>query len=357
MALESRLLSAEWQRAVREFNGRLNAAGIAAGLRLPVEPHDPVLLPGSQVHLVIEGGAVRGGFILRPQSFFFSGVERRVTHYRLPLSEGLIDRRYAVLGPWMLRRALQIDPLLYALGMGGYDRPLPRMLAAMGWRLSSIPFYFRIVHGGSVLRGLRAVRQNPWRAALFNLAAWTGLGGTGLAAWQRFRTRRPLSEVAAKPVDDFNVWADEIWETSHRAYELTALRDAHTLRQLYPPGAARFLKLRVNSAGWAVMLDTSMRDDPYFGDLRVGTIVDSMAKPENAAAVIHAARRYLEQRGVDLIISNQAHPAWAAALKGDGFFEGPSNFLLGASKAFSEALGPKAELHLNRGDGDGPVNL
>jgi hypothetical protein len=104
-----------------------------------------------------------------------------------------------------------------------------------------------------------------------------------------------------------------------------------------------------------VMLDTAMRDNEYFGDLRVGTIADCLARPEDAGIVIHAARVYLERRGVDLIISNQGHPAWTGALRADGFFRGPSNFLFAASPALGAA--GISEYHINRGDGDGPVHL
>jgi hypothetical protein len=73
--------------------------------------------------------------------------------------------------------------------------------------------------------------------------------------------------------------------------------------------------------------------------------------------VIHAARTWLERRGVDLVISNQAHAAWRKALRDDGFFQGPSNFLCGVSKPLAELVRSIGETHLNRGDGDGPVHL
>jgi hypothetical protein len=158
-------------------------------------------------------------------------------------------------------------------------------------------------------------------------------------------------------VEDFGGWADEIWQAAHRAYGMTALRDRETLRNLYSPSSARFLRLKVGAEGWALVLDTAMQDDPYFGNLRVGTIADLMARPEDAAAVIHAARVYLQRRGVELIISNQGHAAWVKALRADGFLEGPSNFLFGASKALSEVAGPAPGWHVNRGDGDGLVHL
>jgi ferredoxin-NADP reductase len=73
--------------------------------------------------------------------------------------------------------------------------------------------------------------------------------------------------------------------------------------------------------------------------------------------VIHAARRHLEERGVDVIISNQSYAAWERALRTDGFFRGPSNFLLAASKELAALGVPAADMHINRGNGDGPVHL
>lgn len=353
MPIEIRPFSAEWRHAVREFNCRLNTAGVAPGLRLPEYPQAE-MLPGSESFLAVENSGVRGGYTLRPQQFSFGGEIRRVAHYRLPVSEGPIDKRYALVGSLLLRSALQKEPLLYALGMGGHQQPLPRMLQALGWNLSAIPFYFRVVHPARFLSKIRAARQNPFRAALLDLAAWTGAGWIGIHAAQRSRTR-PASTAAFKEAAEFGTWADEIWDASHRAYGTIAVRSSDVLQQLYPPSGARFLRFRIGLTGWAVVLDTAMQHDQYFGDLRVGTIVDCLAKPGDAATVIRAARTYLERRGVDLIISNQGHPAWSAALRADGFFRGPSNFLVGASPALC-AVGV-SEWHINRGDGDGPVHL
>jgi len=353
MPIEIRPFSAEWRQAVRQFNGRLDEANVAPGMRLPEDPQTE-MLPASESYLAVEEGVVRGGYTLRPQQFSFRGEIRPVAHYRLPVSEGPIDKRYALVGSLLLRSALQKEPLLYALGMGGFEQPLPRMLQAMGWGLSPVPFYFRVVHPARFLRKIRAARVSRWRAALMDFAASTGIGWLGIHATQRSRTRWG-GRVPRKEVGEFGAWADEIWEDSHRAYGMVAVRNSEVLQQLYPASSARFLRIQVGAAGWAVMLDTAMHDDPYFGDLRVGTIVDCLAKPVDAAKVIRSARIYLEQRGVDLIISNQGHPAWTEALRADGFFNGPTNFVFGASPALC-ALGV-ADRHINRGDGDGPVHL
>src|SRR5262249_55579009 len=131
-----------------------------------------------------------------------------------------------------------------------------------------------------------------------------------------------------------------------------------TLDALYPPDDARFLRVRT-AEGWAVLLDTQMQDHKQFGDMRVGAIVDCLAPPSAAGAVVRAATSLLEQRGVDLVISNQLHTAWSRALMDAGFRQGPSNFLLALSPDFAAAAGAAGdgEFHFNRGDGDGPIHL
>lgn len=352
MAIEIRPFSPEWRKAVGEFNSRLRSTGFA----LPEDP-DTEMLPGSSLYIAVEDSDVRGGYVLRPQTFSFRGEPRRVTHFRLPLSEGAVNKSYARVGPLLVCSALKAEPLLYALGMRGFDHPLPRLLGAMGWSVNSIPFYFRVAHPARFLRGIRAARETPWQAALMDLAAWTGAGWLGIRSLQWGRSLRSRRGIDWKEEDGFGNWADDVWRSAQAEYAMGAVRDARTLRELYPIGNKRFLRIRVNSHGWAVLLDTRMEGDRYFGDLRVGTIVDSMARPEEAASVIHAARRCLEERGVDLIISNQGHAAWSAALRADGFFAGPSNFLFAASKELAALGVPTKEMHMNRGDGDGPVHL
>jgi hypothetical protein len=348
MPIQIRPFSPEWLAALREFNGRIHTTG----MQLPEDP-EAEMLPGSRMYLAVEGRDVHGGYILRRQTFLFRGELRRVAHLRLPLSEGAVNRSYTRVGPILVRSALQSEPLLYALGMGGFDRSLPRMLQVMGWTVTAVPFYFRVVHAARFLRAIRAVRQTRWRAFFMDLAAWTGAGWLLLRTRQKRRQPAPPG-IHAKQVDEFGDWADEIWTTAKADYAMAAVRDAPTLRALYPTTEPRFLRLRGNSSGWALLLDTPMQGDQYFGDLRVGTIVDCLGDPD---AVVYASRCFLEKRGVDLIVTNQAHAAWTSALHADGFLKGPSNFLFGASQELA-ALGVTLDaMHINRGDGDGPAHL
>ena len=94
--------------------------------------------------LAVEGQEVRGGFTLRRQDFRLAGATQPIANYQGPLSEGIWDRRYMMAGVQMLRAAMKEQPLLYALGMGGMDQPLPKLLASAGWQLTPVPFLFRI---------------------------------------------------------------------------------------------------------------------------------------------------------------------------------------------------------------------
>jgi hypothetical protein len=160
---------------------------------------------------------------------------------------------------------------------------------------------------------------------------------------------------------DFGSWADEVWDACHARYGAIGVRDRDTLNRLYPPDDARFLIWKAirdgRVIGWTVGLDTAMRDDKYFGDLRVGSIVDGLAKPEDARAVVAASAKALGARGVDLVVSNQCHRAWGEALRQAGFLQGPSNFIFAVSKKLAGLIGQMDQVHINRGDGDGPIHL
>ena len=166
-------------------------------------------------------------------------------------------------------------------------------------------------------------------------------------------------------VDDFSTWADDLWRQCRNHYGVSAVRDAETLRLTYPKDDERFIRLKVSErsrlVGWAVLLDTHLSRHRQFGNMRLGSIVSALASPADAPLVIHAATALLELRGVDLIVSNQAHAAWCRGLRRAGFLRGPSNFIFASSPQLTARLRqagvPNHALHLNRGDGDGPINL
>src|SRR5207245_11769501 len=112
-------------------------------------------------------------------------------NYHLPIYEGIVNKANAGVGVHMLRSALKLQPMLFALGMGGFDRPLPQMLKAMGWSLCAVPFYFRVNHPAKFLRGIAPLRETKSRRLLAALAAVTGVGSAGIKLINCFRTGSP----------------------------------------------------------------------------------------------------------------------------------------------------------------------
>jgi hypothetical protein len=179
------------------------------------------------------------------------------------------------------------------------------------------------------------------------------------------RLKRIRRSTSSAVVDCFATWADDIWDKCRDQYSLVGKRDSSTLNIFYPPQDSRFVRLRVSTdtrgIGWVVVLDTQMRDHRQFGNMRVGSIVDCLAAPEDAGYVVSSAREFLQQRGVDIIVTNQASTDWCSALAANGFLKGPSNFVLALSPQLADRLVPLEQyaqhIHMNRGDGEGPSNL
>jgi len=178
--------------------------------------------------------------------------------------------------------------------------------------------------------------------------------------------RPPAPPPHATPVDRFDAWADALWERASADYQAIACRDAATMNTLLPSDRwPHGIKLRVEregaTLGWAVVLDTQMEDDARFGTLRVGSVIDCLASVADAEAVIGAAFRFLRARGVDLVVSNQAHPAWVEAFAAHGFVALAGRRLFAMSPELQKALAPLEStvrgLHLTNLDGHGPMSL
>jgi hypothetical protein len=353
--------------AVRAFNERLARAGIAYRFpdRIDRVSETSPLVP--RAFLALETGQhVRGGYLLKEQDCWVNGRLARVGYLHLPLSEGLIDRRYSMLAVQLIAHALKRQPLLFGLGIGGADETFARVIAALGWRLSAVPFFFKVLRPFRVARRLAAVRRTPVRRVLCDVAAWSGAAAVGNRLSQiRWNGVRAAEDRELRPADSLEAAGDNLWERHRGEYRFVACRNGASLTQLYGPGSRPYLRWVSRADGrdqaWAVALDTQMRDHKYFGDLRVATIVDCFGDPAAAPSLMAGVSAALAARGADLIVSNQSSATWASSLERAGFASHASNYFFAASPGLIAAIGSDAgditRVHLTRGDGDGPINL
>ena len=371
MGLRVVYYEASHEPAARAFNARMRAAD-ALLFALPETapaPNPSTPVPGVEFrHFVVvdDAGEVRGGYFIRNQPFYIRGQVYGVGHYQAPLSEGIVDKRYAVVGAAMLAHALAEQPLLFAMGMGGMDRPLPRMLRAMGWTILETPFYFLVLNARRFLRNIGPLRGRRGRRVAADVLAFSGLGGLALKGIQRARTRiRFDGGYVQHPIQDFSEWADRIWQASVEQYSVSAVRTADYLRFIYPHSESRYYGVQLTAgdapAGWVQMLDCQTLNRSYFGELRVAALVDGVGPPEAIPSLVHSAVEAARGRNADIVISNQMHRDWTSALRAAGFWKGPSNYLLALSKELRKLVEPLGEalprIHFSRGDGDGRVNL
>ena len=356
--------------AVKAFNQRLEEAGVLSGYRFSETPEEPMPPDDFRLirnqYLVVDGENVHGGYLMQVQPFYIAGKMRVAANCQLPISEGLINKKYLYVGMLMLRAAIQQYPLLFGVGMGGGgpDQPLPRMYESMGWRVRKIPFFFRVQRASRFLREVRALGDSRLKKIAARIAAASGAGGLALSSLQGARSLRSWlhPRLQIEEIQRWPDWADDIWEQAHREFSFIGLRNRVNLELLYPPGD-RLLRygLRHGSrlVGWITLLHTAMQGHPHFGDLTVGTLVDGLTLPGYEVSAVRAAVSILQERGTDLLVTNQSHRAWIHAVRCAGWLEGPSNYLLASSVELRKLVSPEQEdrVQLVRGDGDGRIHL
>lgn len=356
--------------AVIRFNERTGAGGFAeyhfserpSSRHFPKEPGRAVWM---EYFLAVEEPEVRGGYIFKFQPFWSLGQPEPLTFLKLPISEGIINPAYASLGIELLQDTEERQPRVYALGMGGIKNKLPRILAKMGWDVVEVPFFFKICRGGRFFRNIQALRQTKAKKLACDILGWSGLGSLGTWALSLFGSSANLKGVTVTEEPGFGAWSDEVWSASNHEYHWLGQRNSETLGILYREDDPRYLRMRVKrdgkDIGWVLGLCTDMKHHKQFGNMRVASVVDGLASLKDTATVVAAATRHLSTKRPDIIVSNQLHESWQQALLGSGFRRGPSNFAQAltpaAAAAFKNRAQHREQMHCNRGDGDGPINL
>jgi hypothetical protein len=289
---------------------------------------------------------------------------------QLPLSLGQVDGALARVSAALLIDVLRRSPRCYSLGLGSEETQFAKLLGAAGWEHTAVPFYFSVKSGNRFARNIRLGADRRRLQIALRALGRLRLAGAALRLREAVRSRaapRPPRRASAgvEEVPRFDPSVDELFAAHAGSYSLLGDRRAAALNVFFPEGERRYIRLMVREAGrtvgWALVLDTQMHDDKYFGDMRVGALVDCFSAVADAPDVVAAADGFFARRGVDVVVSNQFHPAWCDALQKAGYQRGPSNFFFYYSADLAEMLSDVPDwlqrVHMNRGDAEGPTHL
>ncbi|MFC1717382.1 hypothetical protein ACFL6S_27225 [Candidatus Poribacteria bacterium] len=369
---ECRFATPSDRDAILRFGERLAAGNVANKLALlaldPALPGEngevsPAIRRRSLVAL--DGEEIRATQLFFEHEMYIHGEPNSFIWPAGPISESKMDLKYALFSVVLLKHSLSLQPLHMALGLGSYEHTMARIFVALGWKHDRVPFFFYPVRPYRVLREIKAF-DSKYRRIAASLMAYSGMGWLGgFIFCHSRRLRNSTGLCATENMDRFGEWTDETWEKCHSSYGALTRRDKAALNTFYAPGDKRYHRLRVQRngeyIGWILVTMRDMENDKHFGNLRVGTLVDGLCVPEDAQDVMSAGLRYLIGEKVDICIANWSHIAWRTASRKLGFLQGPSNFIYFVSQAGTPPLliedCPLEQIHLSRGDGDGPIHL
>lgn len=312
---------------------------------------------------VDDTGTVRGGVLLQDLRGWIGGQELPLTNIQSPITEGVVDRRYAGVAFQMLRFLEARSPCAYAVGMGSAENPFARLLKAAGWSISAVPFFISVERAGRALSELPMLQRGRKRLVA-SVLAQTGLADAAAAVWRMSRGFKAGPGVRLDRVSDWPADAvDRVWQECRDGMAFSGVRDAAGVSGLHPASQARLLRYSFSEAdkvtGWSAALLTQMNGSSHFGNLRVGTILDALVSPaDRIADLLALTRQELRAAGADVLVANQVHASWAEPLRRLGFIERPSNYMLAMSKTLRKTTeNAAARVYVSRADGDGRLNL
>lgn len=316
-------------------------------------------------------GEVRGGYLLRWQFLWLRGERLCGANYGYPISEGIIDRRYGMVGVSILRDVVKRCEYLYLLGGGRRNgNVFFRVAQHVGWEIQDVPFLFRVIRGRHFFRKLPQMQRGPKRRLFATLGSATGLPQVATAFLHAgsaighggSSSLHQSSNVTVEEMSTLSTIADEVWSRVNSQYAFCVVRDSAHVAPSFPPDRTDIHRLVVRRQGsiigWSVVMTKGLsRLRAYLGDVVPGLIVDAFGDTRYATDIVRAATAYLAAQGVDIVITNTSHSRWLAAFKGLGFLTWRSQFPLIVSQPLARRIGNfpgiMRRTHISRGDGDG----
>jgi hypothetical protein len=358
MALSVVPYGPEHEASVAKFNARMRAGAASTEFLLPersvpMRPDDAVRW--TQHIACDDAGEVRGGVMIVEGPGWIGGRLQTVINIQELLSEGIVDRRFMLVAHQLIAATLKLAPFVYAVGMGGKSNPLPRMLQGLGWQVRAIPFYFRMLRVGRCLAEVAAFRSTRARELAASALRFTGLGWLGARWLQRFGGSRRILAV-----DEMHSWTadvDPIWNAVRQRCSFAVVRDSSTLPLLNGDGVRGFRARDGDTlCGWFSLAVAQMRENQYFGNLRVAVVADLVALPGYEAPLLASASDQASRLGCDLVCTNLLPASLQDAARRSGWLAGPSNFLLATSKPMTAAMDDRTA-YVSRRDGDGLATI
>lgn len=186
MKLRTVPYTAEYEEAVRAFNARVAAKDLDTAVYSTEFPPSHVLdwlpkRPGCNLYqepfLALDDESImRGGYILKQQPFLVKGNLLQMAAFRLPISEGIVNRRFINVALYLYADAIRRQPYLFGLGGGGYQGPVVKFLLAARWQPVLVPFWFRIVRPNVFFQNIAVLRNAALRRGMCDLLKYSGLG-------------------------------------------------------------------------------------------------------------------------------------------------------------------------------------
>ena len=306
---------------------------------------------------------VRAGYNLKYQWFKINNDLVQLGYYYNPITAGLYNKKYNVCGILLLNDASKKKSDLFSLGMGGYSKPLPKLLKGMNWELEKIPFFFKVINPYIFLKNIKYFRNTKLKSIFIDFLTISGLGWLGIKFITFFHyilnLQTKKSELNVEEIEIVDKNFDELWEKTKDHNSFIAVRNSKYLDMLY--SEKRFIKLKFSHnnkmIGWSVSLCTKLNNHKQFGNIQLGSIIDCLSLKNYEVEIIDKTTEILKKKGSNLIVSNQSHIYWQKAFKKNIFIKGISNFIFASSKSLNSKIKTKNYIHITRGDGDGPINL
>lgn len=315
-------------------------------------------------------GEVRGAYLLRWQFLWLRGERFLGASGGCPVSEGVIDKHYTMVGVIVLRDAVKRCQYLYFLGAGGRDGNVFRVTQRSGWQIEDVPFLFRVIKGGQFVLKSPQMQRSPARRLLASIGSATGLAqiatdllNAGSAiSHHGSSSLRLSSKITVEEIATLASAADEIWPRVNSQYTFCVVRDGAHVEPSFPVKRTDLHRLVVRHQGsiigWAVVMTESLsRLRAYLGDIVPGLIVEVFGDTAYATDIVLAATVYLADQGVDVVITNTSHRDWIRGYKRCGFITWRSQFPLLVSQSLARRIGHlpalMPQIHMSRGDGDG----